>query len=99
MLEDLSCNVPRREVLTDSSAARLAIGKGFSVTLEHMKKSRRVSVAWIRDTCLTANIDLGEVDTSINLADAFTKHLAQPRVGVLYRMMNMRGPYRMLEGD
>ena len=69
----------RRLQLCDSTACLGVIRNGASVALDYVRKSQRISLAWLRDVVDEVNINTEYVGTADNPSDIMTKHLSQPR--------------------
>ena len=89
LLMGLDFTLLETEILSDSSAARGAVAKGRSVNLEYMRRSQKLSIAWLKDAIEEASVKLGVVDTSVNISDVMTKHLQQPRLHQLCAMCGL----------
>ncbi len=60
----------------DNDAVRLAIGRGASVKLGHMRKHAQVNLEFLRQ----CSVPLERVDTTENTADIFTKIVSAQRL-------------------
>ena len=64
----------KMEVLTDSLSGLRAIQDGYG-KLKHMRKTQRISFAYIKELCERDIIEIKHVDGNQNIADIFTKPL------------------------
>ena len=79
------------KVLTDASAARGAL-ENCGQNMKYITKTQRISLSWLRDALASDGITVEPVHTSVNIADACTKHLQQPRLAELCRLFGLGKP-------
>ena len=79
------------KVLTDASAARGAL-ENCGQNMKYITKTQRISLSWLRDALAGDGITVEPVHTSVNIADACTKHLQQPRLAELCRLFGLGKP-------
>jgi len=87
----LRVNIPRVQ-LCDSTACIGSVVNGASVALDYVRKTQRVSPAWLKDTLEEVCMAVRYVNTKDNPADIFTKHLSQPRLFELLECIGLVCP-------
>ena len=70
-------------VITDSSAAKMAVKNPIKSKMKFMKKSCRVSLAWLNDQVQRAECTILQCETRKQLADMGTKPLPRPQFEIL----------------
>jgi hypothetical protein len=76
LLECCRLTAMSAEGKVDNDAVRLAVGRGASVKLGHMRKHAQVNLEFLRE----CGVPLGRVDTTENTADIFTKIVSAQRL-------------------
>lgn len=69
---------PQSTLFSDSQCAITVATAGVSASLGHLGKTHGISLGWIRDTILAANITIAKISSYNNTADMFTKLLPAP---------------------
>ena len=76
LLECCRLTAMSAEGKVDNDAVRLAVGRGASVKLGHMRKHAQVNLEFLRE----CGVPLSRVDTTENTADIFTKIVSAQRL-------------------
>ena len=73
LLESLNFRFERKEVRTDSSAAKDAVDKGYSIKLRYLAKFEKLNIAEVHELMNKLNLQLALEGTNTMLADLGTK--------------------------